>query len=311
MTMISDNNGNVRFLLHPPEIALLRPETDYFHIVINNTSQYGVPFAGLKQICFDTAEPRQVTLSPHRERLKTIFSDLGIQKGTFVDIGAYDGVNYSHTRALVEEGWQGLMLEYEPFRFASLAELYRLFPQITLTRSKVTPQNVLALLESAEIPSHFDFLSLDIDSYDYFVLEKILSKHHPTVICTEINEVIPPPIRFAVKYHPKFELDLAQRFYGMSLAAVADLAQRHGYALMQMYYMDLFLIDLDYLEGEPEDLTAFYRQNFLDLPRPGYYHDYPFDTEAVFKADPAEALKLIQAGYQAFDGQYQSSLDPF
>jgi hypothetical protein len=311
MTMISDEFGNVRILLHPPEIAVLTPDADFLYVVHNNTNQYGIPLQGLKRICFDTSQPRQVQLSPHRERLSNIFSDLGLQKGVFVDIGAYDGVNHSHTRALVEKGWQGLMLEYEPFRFATLAELYRLFPQITLTRCKVTPHNVLSLLEAAEIPTQFDFLSLDIDSYDYFVLEQILSKHRPTVICTEINEVIPPPIRFAVKYNPHFELDLSQRFYGMSLAAVADLAKRHGYALMHMYYMDLFLIDLNFLEGEEEDLPGFYRQHFLDLPRPSYYHNYPFDTEAVFKAEPEAALALIQAGYAAFEGQFLCSLSPF
>jgi len=257
MTLIDDHNGNVRFLIHPPEVAVLTREPDYFHIVLNNTAHYGVPFEGLKQICFDTSQPRQVILSPHVERIANIFGDLDVVKGVYVDIGAYDGLNHSHTRALAEKGWQGLMLESETFRFADMADLYRLFPKITLARSKVTPQNVLALLEAAETPLDFDFLSLDIDSYDYFVLEQILSKYHPTVICTEINEVIPPPIRFAVNYHPQFELDLSLRFYGMSLAAVADLAQKHGYALLHMYYMDLFLIDLNYLEGEPEDLDLY------------------------------------------------------
>lgn len=309
--MISDNQGNVRFLIHPPQIASLFPAENYFHITINDTAHYGVPFEGLKEICFDTSQPRQVVLSPHIERLNQIFADLGVEKGVLVDIGAHDGLNYSHSRALLEKGWGGLLAECEPFRFACLADIYRLFASVSLARSKVTPFNVLPLLEAAEIPMQFDFLSLDIDSYDYFVLEKILTKYHPTVICAEVNEAIPPPIRFAVKYSPDFELDLAQRFYGMSIAALADLAQRHGYGLLYMHYMDVFLIDLNFIEGSQDALTDFYRRYFLDLPRPDYYHFYPFDTETVFQSPPEEALRLIQTGFQAFEGQYLLSLNPF
>jgi hypothetical protein len=311
MTMLSDPHGNVRFLLHPPEIAILTPKDTYFHVVINESSQYGVEYEGLKQICFDTSEPRQIIPSPHEQKFKELFGELGIDKGIFVDIGAYDGVNYSHTRALAEKGWQGMMLECEPFRFATLADLYRRYTDISLIRSKVTPHNVLSLLQSGNIPYQFDFLSLDIDSYDYFVLEKILSQYRPTVICTEINEVIPPPVRFAVNYSPDFVFDLSQRFYGMSLAALADLAERHGYILVDMYYMDIFLIDANCIDGKTEDLETFYRQKFLEQPRPGYYHNYPFDVEAVLNASPEHALALIQSSFDQFKGQYSSGLSPF
>ena len=35
----------------------------------------------------------------------------GIITGTFLDIGAYNGEDYSNTMCLVERGWSGIMVE--------------------------------------------------------------------------------------------------------------------------------------------------------------------------------------------------------
>ena len=35
-------------------------------------------------------------------------------KGTFLDLGAYDGVDLSNTRALTELGWAGVCIEPNP-----------------------------------------------------------------------------------------------------------------------------------------------------------------------------------------------------
>ena len=43
-------------------------------------------------------------------------------KGTFIDIGANDGVTLSNTRALAEAGWSGVFVEPSPKAFAKLKE---------------------------------------------------------------------------------------------------------------------------------------------------------------------------------------------
>jgi hypothetical protein len=63
----------------------------------------------------------------------------------------------------------------------------------------VTPNNVVSLLLANDTPKEFAFLNLDLDGYDYFVLEQILTHYRPKLICKEINEKIPPPIKFSVK----------------------------------------------------------------------------------------------------------------
>lgn len=44
--------------------------------------------------------------------------------GTFVDLGANDGITFSNTRALAERGWKGVLIDADPDAFAKLEKLY-------------------------------------------------------------------------------------------------------------------------------------------------------------------------------------------
>jgi len=129
---------------------------------------------------------------------------LKLQSRYCVDIAASDGVSMSNTYALFRDGWEGLAVEYDAEKFSKLSRAYRKFSDAILENRKVTPLNIISLLEDNEVPEKFGFLSLDIGGYDYFVLEQILGKFRPTLICTEINEKIPPPLKFTVKWDPKY-----------------------------------------------------------------------------------------------------------
>src|ERR687886_2222772 len=83
-----------------------------------------------------------------------------------VDLGAGDGVRHSNTHALFAAGWRGLAVEADGRRLARLARTYRNHPHVFVCRARVTPRNVVPLLEAYEIESEFGVLSLDIDSYD-------------------------------------------------------------------------------------------------------------------------------------------------
>ncbi|PIQ28879.1 hypothetical protein COW36_09480 [bacterium (Candidatus Blackallbacteria) CG17_big_fil_post_rev_8_21_14_2_50_48_46] len=308
MTLISENNGIYFFSVPSPDRTVVLPHAENIMVICNESTQYCLHSSQVKELIFDSTLPRQAIPSSNLEKLSEIFSQLGISLGCFVDIGAYDGLNYSNTYPLMCAGWSGLMLECDPCRFTTLAEICRDYPAVQVSRAKVSPKNILAHLASAEIPIEFDFLSLDIDSYDYFVLEALLDRYHPTVICAEVNEVIPPPIEFTVKYRPDFSLDLSSRFFGMSLTKLAKLANRHGYLLAHMHYMDVILIDARFAIKDPENLSAFYKRSFLDLPRPTYYQDYPFDVEALLNAPPEVGLQILLNSFSPFQGQFELSL---
>lgn len=55
---------------------------------------------------------------------KIILDYFGLETGTFLDVGANDGVTFSNTRALAERGWRGVLVEPSPQAFAKLKDLY-------------------------------------------------------------------------------------------------------------------------------------------------------------------------------------------
>ncbi|MFA6918687.1 MAG: hypothetical protein WC244_01050 [Patescibacteria group bacterium] len=128
--------------------------------------------------------------------IKKYLDNLPLENNYCVDIAASDGITMSNTYSFFKNTWQGMAVEYNPIKFAELANSYRKFSNVSLLKVKVIPENILSVLGACLCPKDFAFLSFDIDSYDYFVLEKLLSEFRPRLICTEINENIPPPYKF-------------------------------------------------------------------------------------------------------------------
>mgnify|MGYP000961084393 CR=1 FL=1 len=53
---------------------------------------------------------------------EVILKYLGDSTGTFLDIGAFDGITFSNTYELVKRGWKGVMVEASPRTFIKLQE---------------------------------------------------------------------------------------------------------------------------------------------------------------------------------------------
>ena len=113
-----------------------------------------------------------------------------------------------------------ILAECDPSKNGSLDNLST--DNIHVIKEKITPENVLEKINPILNGRAIGFLEIDIDGYDYFVLQKILTEHKPTLFCCETNEKIPPPIRFTVKYSENYWWDVSH-FYGMSLSSSYDL----------------------------------------------------------------------------------------
>ena len=124
-----------------------------------------------------------------------------IYSGYYVDIGASDGWSSSSTYPFAKsKRFSGLSVELDDKKFKKMKFIYKKFNNTHLSNSKVTPENVVNLLKEFKVPQNFDVLNLDIDSYDLFVVKKLLNSYQPKIISMEINEKIPPPIYFTVTY---------------------------------------------------------------------------------------------------------------
>jgi hypothetical protein len=223
-----------------------------------------------------------------------------------VDIAAGDGREMSNSLDLYRNGWDGLAVEVDGAKFAALAELYATRPKVRLSRGRITPANVVALLAAAETPRDFAFLNLDIDGFDYFVLESILSKYRPALICAEINEKIPPPIRFTVVYSDSYEWDMSW-FYGQSIAQLDVLRARHDYALVQLEYNNAFLMPV---EIAPRSVAAAdaYRDGYL--ARGDRLEKMPWNApyEELLTMSPVDGTARIEELLAGYRGLYELSL---
>ena len=252
------------------------------------------------------ATRRRASNFAEEEIIRDLLAKIPVEHCFCVDIGAGDGESMSNSLALFRAGWEGLAVEWDGGRFARLAYVYESFPAAHLDRTRVTPENVLPLLQSHGVPEAFGLLSLDIDSYDHFVLDRLLSAYSPALVCAEINEKIPPPVRFTVKWHPdhKWAYD---HFYGQSLSNLEDLAERRGYALVGMEYNNAFLVRK---QGNPlPELSASqaYRLGYLD--RPDRLERLPWnrDMEPLIGMSAEEARAFLRALFKRYEGRYELS----
>jgi bifunctional DNA-binding transcriptional regulator/antitoxin component of YhaV-PrlF toxin-antitoxin module len=133
------------------------------------------------------------------------------------------------------------LIECDPYWIRVLQSYYEVFgDRVSIVNQHVNPKNIIELIQSKIGLSGIDFLSIDIDSFDYHVLDAILKKYKPKIICTEINELFPPPIKFTVLPEAK-TLWRGDAFQGYSLQLAIQLAEKYGYVVSELHFNNLFL----------------------------------------------------------------------
>jgi hypothetical protein len=225
--------------------------------------------------------------------------------GVAIDLGAGDGVRHSNTHALFISGWQGLAVDADSGRVSRLARTYRDYPSVYACRCHLTPHNVVSLLEAYEVSTEFEVLSLDIDSYDYCVLDALLARFRPRIIVTEINEKIPPPIRFAVRYDPHFVLQ--HHFFGYSIASLEDLCDRYDYALIDLEYNNAFIAPRELPGVRSIDAVTAYRRGYLERPDRRKKFRLNLDMEPLQSMSPAEGMAFLDQFFARHKGKYELS----
>ena len=167
---------------------------------------------------------------------KYIFDNIGTTDKYFVDLGAggYGNGNFmSNTRKFMEDGWSGLMIDKAARGVPDIKEY------------TLTPENIVSILEKENVPFEFDFLSVDIDSFDFFILEQTLLNYRPRVVCTEFNASLPPNSSLVLKYEEGYFFDNTNK-YGYSFGAGKKLFEELGYTLIYNHLnLDLFAVRKD------------------------------------------------------------------
>jgi hypothetical protein len=229
------------------------------------------------------------------------------QPKTVVDIGAGNGVRWSNSYALLLEGWKALGIEADSQKYALLARAYRKFPRAHASRVLADPDNIGSLLKSFAIEKNFGVLCLDIDGNDYWVLDAVLSEFRPGLVVTEINENIPPPLRFLVKFDPDFQL--RYHFYGYSIAALEDLCEKHDYGILQLEYNNAFLAPRELGASRFRDAESAYREGYLARQDRKERFASNLDMEILHSLSPEDGIQFLHEFYDKEAGNYYLTSD--
>jgi hypothetical protein len=240
-------------------------------------------------------------------RLEAIAFQLKIKDGYVVDIAASDGVSQSCTLAFFRDhDWAGLAVEMDPLKFSKLAFLYANFPKAKLARGRITPDNTVALLRGFEVPTNFALLNLDIDSYDLFVMDELLkSAFRPKIISMEVNEKIPPPIFFTVKYDDAHYWQ-GDHFYGCSLAAAAATVKPYGYILESLQYNNAVFVRSDIADNLFDDLSVESAYDIGYRNRPDRKTLFPWNSnvDCLLQYSTQESILFLRELFKQYDGKY-------
>jgi hypothetical protein len=137
-----------------------------------------------------------------------IFDVLEFRDGLCCEFGAWDGIYLSNTRALMERGWRGLMIEPDLARYEQLCGTYPSGSRAACVRSFVdVGENSLARIAARSgILERFSFVSIDIDGLDYEVFSSLAEfSQPPMVVCVEAHtchrpdDLNPVPAKIASK----------------------------------------------------------------------------------------------------------------
>lgn len=163
------------------------------------------------------------------------------------EFGAWDGVHLSNTCKLIrEQAYSAVLIEGDFERVGQLAHNYPEANVLKICRfvNFEGPDSLDNIFAETPIPSNFDFLSIDVDGVDYYVLES-LQNYRPKVICIEFNPTIPNAVHFV---QPK-NFSVKQ---GSSALAITRLARAKDYALVASTRCNLIFVDAAYLDSVAE-----------------------------------------------------------
>ncbi|HEY6510228.1 MAG TPA: hypothetical protein VIY56_19530 [Vicinamibacterales bacterium] len=175
----------------------------------------------------------------------------GWGQSRFVEIGS--GKSGGNAAVLAQEcGWSGLMIELSESSVRSARQRFAGNRGVTVVSARVMPENVNALMEQHGFAGEVDVFSIDIDSYDYWVLDA-LTASSPRILILEYNALFGPDRRVTIPLGQSLD-GVPKGYQGASLSALTDLAVKKGYRLVAC---------------EPAGVNAFFVRNDIAPTLPG------------------------------------------
>lgn len=197
---------------------------------------------------------KQVYSQYHEDGIiEKLLERIELKNRFIVEFGAYDGIKMSNSRYWIEqENWNAFLIEPDKRHFSKLWKLYKDAKNVRIMSAFVTPENITALFNSAEVPKDFEVLSIDIDSIDYYVWDALYD-FQPKIVIIEYNSSYPPDYEYIVKRKDAIRYSGTAQG-GSSILSLYKLGKKKGYNLI---YGDLIGNNLYFIHDSCK--------NFLNL----------------------------------------------
>ncbi len=165
-----------------------------------------------------------------------LFKRIGTTSKLCVEFGAWDGKHCSNTWKLWhEEGWAAVLIESLQSRVdrlrLDLAGYPKVIPHVAFVKAE-GPQSLDAMLPALVGTQAIDLMSIDIDSDDGLIFEK-LQTYLPRVAIIEYNPTIPPHMSLMQK---------EGEYCGTSAKALVDIGKKKGYTLIALTTTNCFFV---------------------------------------------------------------------
>ena len=173
--------------------------------------------------------------------IEEIFRRIGINIGTFCEIGVENGLE-CNSLYLLHKGWRGSWIEGNEKQKPLIESKFKKIltnKRLSLGIGYITPANIngalkIALQHINVDPKNLDFLSIDIDGMDIYLLEAL--EYKPKVICIEYNAKFPSNISKKPVFNPGYSWTGGD-YMGSSLMALSESAKKMGYSLVSTNFV--------------------------------------------------------------------------
>lgn len=187
----------------------------------------------------ETDLPHPMSIGVHRFKLRSqheedgitlaLLRAAGVRHRTFLEIGS--GSTGGNSAVLAYElGWSGLMLDANRKAIEEAARVFKFNPGVRAVKARVSTDTINDVLTRHGSTGEVDFMSIDIDSFDYWLWDAI-TVCTPRVVVMEYNALFGPDRSVTLPNAPRPPV-APKGYAGASLPALAKLGQKKGYGLV-------------------------------------------------------------------------------
>src|SRR3989338_367300 len=139
-----------------------------------------------------------------------------------VEFGACNGKEISNTLYFEKKyGWKRILFE---------ADLKYQKDGTDIHFIKLTPENINDVFDQHDVPKEPELVSIDIDSYDFWIWKAMQIK--PKMVVIEINHGLNNLEPYTVPYDP--QIKYRNGYFGANFKAMHELGKSKGYRLITM-----------------------------------------------------------------------------